>query len=122
MQRDIDAWLAHALAAHLGHYRDRAAREKAARLLSPPLLAHAGLLTELIHLAPGAGVDQLAFAARLATTEPDATDALAVFLAHARADASRPHPAPPPRCFPDPWEAPGRPGQKCPDHLGCLGG
>ncbi|GAA1327291.1 hypothetical protein GCM10009647_064990 [Streptomyces sanglieri] len=88
VRRDIDAWLAHALAAHLGHYRDQAAREKAAGLLPPPLLAHAGLLTELIRLAPGVGVDQLVFAARLATTEPEATDALAVFLAHARAEAS----------------------------------
>ncbi|MFH8293030.1 hypothetical protein [Streptomyces sp. NPDC018059] len=41
IQADVDAWLAHALAAHLGHYRDPAARESAARLLTPPVLAHA---------------------------------------------------------------------------------
>ncbi|MEE1805140.1 hypothetical protein [Streptomyces sp. BE133] len=56
--------------------------------MTPPLLAHAALLTELAHLAPGVGVDQLAFAARLATTEPEATGALADFLARARPDAS----------------------------------
>ncbi|MEU1670217.1 hypothetical protein ABZ547_42830 [Streptomyces sparsogenes] len=32
---DVDAWLAHALAAHRGHYRDPAAREEAAGLLTP---------------------------------------------------------------------------------------
>ncbi|MFG2631292.1 hypothetical protein [Streptomyces sp. NPDC048473] len=84
VQADVDAWLAHALAAHLGHYRDPAARETAAGLLPPPLLTHAALLTELSRLVPDADVDQLAFAARLATTEPEATGALAVFLARAR--------------------------------------
>lgn len=38
--------------------------------------------------APGVGVDQLAFAARLATTEPEATDALAAFLARAHSNAN----------------------------------
>lgn len=88
VQGDVDAWLAHALAAHLGHYRDPAAREEATGLLTPPLLAHAALLTELSRLAPGVGVDQLAFAARLATTEPEAAGALADFLARARSEAS----------------------------------
>jgi hypothetical protein len=84
VQQDVDAWLAHALAAHLGHYRDPAAREAAAGLLTPPALAHAALLTELARLVPGVGVDQLAFAARLAATDPEATGDLAVFLARAR--------------------------------------
>ncbi|WP_327372258.1 hypothetical protein [Streptomyces sp. NBC_01217] len=88
VQGDVDAWLAYALAAHLGHYRDPAARQRAAGLLTPPLLAHAALLTELAHLAPGVGVDQLAFAARLTTTEPEAAGDLAAFLACARSDAS----------------------------------
>ncbi|MCO8308768.1 hypothetical protein [Streptomyces sp. RKCA744] len=81
VQADVDAWLAHALATHLGHYRDPAAREAAVGLLTPPVLAHAALLAELARLVPGADVDQLAFAARLATTEPEAAGALAVFLA-----------------------------------------
>ncbi|MCO4699549.1 hypothetical protein LRR80_05645 [Streptomyces sp. RO-S4] len=37
VQADVDAWLAQALAAHLGHYRDPAAREEAASLLTPLL-------------------------------------------------------------------------------------
>ncbi|MFE9722581.1 hypothetical protein ACFYQ5_02985 [Streptomyces sp. NPDC005794] len=45
---DVDAWLSHALAVHLGHYRDPAARESAAGLLAPPVLAHAALLAELV--------------------------------------------------------------------------
>ncbi|MGW4596981.1 hypothetical protein ACWEOA_16980 [Streptomyces sp. NPDC004457] len=36
VQTDVDAWLAHALAAHGGHYRDPVAREAAAGLLPPP--------------------------------------------------------------------------------------
>ncbi|MEV5085155.1 serine/threonine-protein kinase [Streptomyces sp. NPDC056159] len=47
----------------------------------PPVLAHAGLFAELARLVPGADVDQLAFAARIATTEPEAAGALAAFLA-----------------------------------------
>ncbi|MFJ7496754.1 hypothetical protein ACIQZB_37470 [Streptomyces sp. NPDC097727] len=73
---------------HLGHYRDPAAREEAAGLLTPPLLAHAALLAELAHLAPGVGVDQLAFAAPLATTEPKVAGVLADFLARARSGVS----------------------------------
>ncbi len=83
VQADVDAWLAHALAAHRGHYRDLAAREEAAGLLTLPVLAHAALLAEVTRLVPGAAVDELAFAARLATTEPEAAGALAAFLARA---------------------------------------
>ncbi|MFC8331431.1 hypothetical protein ACFY1G_21365 [Streptomyces olivaceus] len=81
VQADVDAWLAQALAAHRGHYRDPAAREEAAGLLTPPVLAHAALLAELARLVPDADVDQLAFAARLATAEPEAASELAVLLA-----------------------------------------
>ncbi|MFF9654110.1 hypothetical protein [Streptomyces sp. NPDC014622] len=70
VQADIDAWLARALGARLGHYRDPAAREEATGLLRPPVLAHAALLAELARLVPGVDMGQLAFAARLATTEP----------------------------------------------------
>ncbi|MEV8457676.1 hypothetical protein AB0467_34445 [Streptomyces sp. NPDC052095] len=84
VQADVDAWLAHALASHRGHYRDPAAREAAAGLLPPPVLAHAALLAELARLVPCADVDELAFAAQLATTEPETAGALAVFLARAR--------------------------------------
>ncbi|MCX4579009.1 hypothetical protein OHB41_38665 [Streptomyces sp. NBC_01571] len=87
-QADVDAWLAHALAAHLGHYRDPAAREEATGLLPPPVLAHAALLTELARLVPSTDLDQLAFTARLATTEPEAAGALALFLARARCPVS----------------------------------
>ncbi|MFJ9250325.1 hypothetical protein [Streptomyces sp. NPDC101776] len=84
VQADVDAWLAHALAAHVGHYRDPAAREEAAGLLTPPVLAYAALLVELVRLVPGPDVDQLAFAARFATVEPEAVGALAAFLTRAR--------------------------------------
>jgi len=88
IQDDVDAWLARALASRLGHYRDPAAREEAAAgLLTPPVLAHAALLAELARLVPGADVGQLAFAARLATTEPEATAALAAHLTRARPEA-----------------------------------
>ncbi|WP_331763070.1 hypothetical protein OG209_40600 (plasmid) [Streptomyces sp. NBC_01383] len=82
VQVDVDAWFAYALAAHLGHYRDPAAREDAAGLLPAPVLAHAALLAELARLVPGVGVgvDQLAFAARLAQADPAATAQLADFL------------------------------------------
>ncbi|MEG9551661.1 hypothetical protein V5N34_26670 [Streptomyces baarnensis] len=84
VQADVDAWLARALALCLGHYRDPAACEAAAGLLTPPVLAHAALLAELLRLVPGVDVGQLAFAARLATTEPEAAGDLAVFLTRAR--------------------------------------
>ncbi|MEU9321408.1 hypothetical protein [Streptomyces sp. NPDC048295] len=80
VQADVDAWLARALAAHRGHYRDPGAREEAVGLLTPPVRAHAALLAELARLVPDADGDQLAFAARLATTEPEAAGALAAFL------------------------------------------
>ncbi|MFD4341739.1 hypothetical protein ACFWPP_31715 [Streptomyces anulatus] len=83
IQDDVDAWLARALAARRGHYREEAARETAAGLLPQWVLAYAALLAELVRLVPGADVDQLAFAARLATTEPEAAGDLAVFLARA---------------------------------------
>jgi hypothetical protein len=88
IQADVDAWLAHALAAHLGHYRGPAAREAAAGLLPQPVLTHAALLSALTRLAPGVGIDQLAFAARLATADPEAAGELAAFLARARSDQS----------------------------------
>ncbi|MEU0413564.1 hypothetical protein ABZ307_38035 [Streptomyces griseorubiginosus] len=84
VQADVDAWLAHALAAHLGHYRDPAAREAAADLLPVSLLTHAALLTELARLVPAADTGQLAFTARLAASEPEAAAALAAFLTRAR--------------------------------------
>ncbi|MFJ1878203.1 hypothetical protein [Streptomyces chartreusis] len=84
LQVDVDGWLAHALAGHLGHYRDSAAREAAVSLLPPAVLAHAALLAELARLILGTHADQLAFAGRLATTEPEAADALATFLTRAR--------------------------------------
>ncbi|MFJ9380321.1 hypothetical protein [Streptomyces sp. NPDC101455] len=83
VQQDVDAWLAHNLAAHLGHYRDPAAREAAAGLLSPSVLVHAALLAELARLVPDADTGQLAFTARLATAEPEAAADLAAFLTRA---------------------------------------
>ncbi|MEU5053522.1 hypothetical protein [Streptomyces sp. NPDC021096] len=87
VQADVDAWLAHALAAHRGHYRDPAARDAAAGLLTPPVLAHAALLGELLRLVPDADADELAFAARLAATEPEAVGALTALLTRARPEA-----------------------------------
>ncbi|MGA5143130.1 hypothetical protein [Streptomyces azureus] len=83
VQADVDALVAHALAAHLGHYQDPAAREAAADLLPQPVLARAALLAELARLVPAACVDQLAFAARLAAADPEATADLAAFLTRA---------------------------------------
>ncbi|MBB4889551.1 hypothetical protein FHS38_005627 [Streptomyces netropsis] len=80
VQQDVDAWLARALAAHRGHYADPAAREAAAGLLHPPVLAHAALLAALTQLVPGADVDQLPFAARLAAADSEAAGELAAFL------------------------------------------
>ncbi|MGV9419926.1 hypothetical protein ACWDO6_20780 [Streptomyces sp. NPDC003674] len=84
IQADVDGWLAHALAAHLGHYRDPAVREEATGLLPPPALAHASLLADSPAWSPDVDMDQLTFAARLATSEPEAAGALALFLARAR--------------------------------------
>ncbi|MFF6931333.1 hypothetical protein [Streptomyces californicus] len=85
IQDDIDTWLARALTTHRGHYQDPAAREEAAAgLLTPPVLAHAALLTELLRLVPGVDVDELVFAARLAAAEPEAAGDLAAALTRAR--------------------------------------
>ncbi|MFI1808501.1 hypothetical protein ACH415_33390 [Streptomyces californicus] len=86
VQDDLDTWLARALATHRGHYQDPTAREAAAGLLTPPVLAHAALLTELLRLVPDTGVHELAFAARLAATEPEAAGDLAAALTRARPD------------------------------------
>ncbi|MCX5278219.1 hypothetical protein [Streptomyces virginiae] len=83
VQPDVDAWLARALAAHRGHYADPAARDAAAGLLHPPVLAHAALLAALTQLVPGADVDQLPFAARLAAADSEAVGELAAFLTRA---------------------------------------
>ncbi|MEU9418334.1 hypothetical protein [Streptomyces sp. NPDC048272] len=89
MQSDVDAWLARALAAHRGHYADPAAREAAAGLLHPPVLAHAALLAALTQLVAGVDVDQLPFAARLATADSEAAGELAAFLTRALTPGSR---------------------------------
>lgn len=79
VQDDVDAWLAHGLAAHRGHYGGSAAREAAADLLPPPVLAHAALLAALART--GAPVDaDVEFVGRLAQADPDATTALAALL------------------------------------------
>ncbi|MFD5412410.1 hypothetical protein [Streptomyces nojiriensis] len=83
VQPDVDAWLARALAAHRGHYADPAARDAAAGLLHPPVLAHAALLAALAQLVPGAHGDQLPFAARLAAADSEAVGELAEFLTRA---------------------------------------
>ncbi|MFD3722839.1 hypothetical protein [Streptomyces sp. NPDC058674] len=89
VQSDVDAWLARALAAHRGHYADPAAREAAAGLLHPPVLAHAALLAALTQLVAGVDVDQLPFAARLATADSEAAGELAAFLTRALTPGSR---------------------------------
>ncbi|MFF4534218.1 hypothetical protein ACFY1P_33725 [Streptomyces sp. NPDC001407] len=83
VQADVDAWLAHALATHRGHYADPTARQAGVGLLPPRLLAHAALLAELARLVPGVAVDQMAFTGRLATADPEATADLAAFLTRA---------------------------------------
>ncbi|MGW2956724.1 hypothetical protein [Streptomyces eurythermus] len=80
VQADIDAWLARALAAHRGHYADPAARETATGLLPQPVLAHAALLSALTRLVPAAAPGELAFAARLAAADTEATADLAALL------------------------------------------
>lgn len=55
----------------------RAPRALAAGLPAPPVPDRAALLGELHSLPPEAGTDQLAFAARLATTDPEAVSELA---------------------------------------------
>lgn len=88
VQADVDGWLAHALAAHRGHYAEPAARQAAAGLLPRPVLTHAALLAALTLLDPGAAVDQLAFAGRLAAADPRAAADLAGFLARAAGGAA----------------------------------
>ncbi|MFD5268922.1 hypothetical protein [Streptomyces sp. NPDC058335] len=87
VQTGVDAWLAHALATRRGKYAGPAARAAADDLLPTHLLAYAALPTALAHLAPGAGLDQLAFAVRL-TADPVATGDLAAFIARARPEQS----------------------------------
>jgi hypothetical protein len=84
VQTDVDAWFAHALATGRGHYADPAARQAATDLLPYPVLTHAALLAALARLQPGTGVDQLAFAGRLATADPEATADLVAFLTSRR--------------------------------------
>lgn len=86
VQADVDGWFAHALAAHLGHYREPAARQAAADLLPRPVLTHAALLAALTRLQPGADVDQLVFAGRLAAADPETAADLAAFLTRAPGD------------------------------------
>lgn len=83
VQADVDAWFAHALATGRGHYADPAARQAAADLLPRPIPTHATLLAALARLQPGADVDQLAFAGRLANADPEAAADLAAFLTRA---------------------------------------
>ncbi|SEG94814.1 hypothetical protein SAMN05216223_13131 [Actinacidiphila yanglinensis] len=80
VQPDVDAWFAHALATHRGHYREPAARQAAADLLTRPVLTHAALLAALTRLQPGVDVDRLGFAGRLAAADPEAAADLAAFL------------------------------------------
>ncbi|GAB1339840.1 hypothetical protein ACE1SV_64300 [Streptomyces sp. E-15] len=87
VQADVDGWLARALAAHLGHYADPAAREAAAGLLPQPVLAHAALLSALARLVPAAAAGELAVAARLAAADPEATAGLAALLTRATGPA-----------------------------------
>jgi hypothetical protein len=91
VQPDVDAWFAHALAAHRAHRAHRAdpaARQAATDLLPRPVLTHAALLAALTRLDPGTGVDQLAFAGRLANADTEATADLAAFLTRAAGGTS----------------------------------
>ncbi|WP_333753851.1 hypothetical protein [Streptomyces sp. IBSBF 2394] len=60
--------------------------------MPPPVLAHTALLAELARLIPGVDMDQLAFADRLATTEPEAAGVLAAFLTRVRPESRCPGP------------------------------
>ncbi|GLX49389.1 hypothetical protein Shyhy01_23390 [Streptomyces hygroscopicus subsp. hygroscopicus] len=70
------------MATRRGNARDPAARESGAGLPPPPVLAHA---------APLAGIGRPAFAARLATTGPEATGDLAALLAPRQVAAQDAH-------------------------------
>lgn len=80
--REVDAWLAHALAAHRGHYAEPAMRTTAHGALPAALMAHAALLSALA-LVGTAEDDQLPFVGRLAQADPGATEQLAAFLSRA---------------------------------------
>ncbi|MCZ4120354.1 hypothetical protein [Streptomyces sp. H39-S7] len=82
--REVDAWLAHALAARRGHYAEPAMRAAADGALPAALMAHAALLSALA-LAGTADDDQLPFVGRLAQADPGATAQLAAFLSRALA-------------------------------------
>ncbi|MFI0915354.1 hypothetical protein [Streptomyces abikoensis] len=80
----VDDWLAHALAAHCGHYADPDVRTTADTLLPPPVRARAALFAALARTgAPAEG--DLEFVGRLAQAEPAATTALAAWLDNASA-------------------------------------
>ncbi|MFI8504557.1 hypothetical protein ACIGFK_39540 [Streptomyces sp. NPDC085524] len=85
----VDDWLAEALATRSGHYADPDTRAAAASLLPAPVRARAELLAVLIRT--GAPVDgDLEFVGRLAQADPDATNALAVWLERALTAAPAP--------------------------------
>ncbi|MFF5491551.1 hypothetical protein [Streptomyces virginiae] len=89
IQDDVDTWLAHALAAHRGHYADPAARDAATGLLPRRVVVLAALLTALERLAPAdPGTDELAFATRLVAADPEAAGELAAFLTRTTAEGS----------------------------------
>ncbi|GAA4703914.1 hypothetical protein [Streptomyces youssoufiensis] len=75
----VDAWLAHALATHSGHYADPAARAAAVGLLPAPVRARAALLAALARTGTPTDGD-LEFVGRLAQADPGATTALAAWL------------------------------------------
>ncbi|MFD4950013.1 hypothetical protein ACFWNT_48025, partial [Streptomyces sp. NPDC058409] len=129
VQSDVDAWLAHALAAHLGHYRDPAAREAAAGLPSPLVLAHAALPPNSPAWSPMLTSTSGRSRPGLSPPSPKPlVPSLCSSPAPVRSAAfARPAPTPAdltlrnPSDLPAPWEATceglGDWGQKCPDHL-----
>lgn len=80
----VDAWLAHSLATHSGHYADPTVRATAASSLPGLVRARAALLAALART--GEPVDgDLEFVGRLAQADPAATTALAAWLDNAAA-------------------------------------
>ncbi|MFD5752217.1 hypothetical protein [Streptomyces sp. NPDC127033] len=77
----VDGWLAQAFADRFGHYADLATRRAAADSLPDQVRAHAVLLAALARTGAPAAVGELEFAGRLAQAAPDATRALAAWLA-----------------------------------------